>query len=387
MTIKKKIFLPALTIVIGIGVLSYCGHEEAGFAKNGGSSDIHNTALIFAGKDIPQDSKLHSFTKTAYYSSYKQQIESGWKRLQSPNLGKIRNWWGKHKPAQHADTVLYPFSGPDIMNALTFFPDAENYIMFGLEPPGVIPEPQKMDDTQIIHGLNGLRNALGDILHMNFFKTIGMAAEMSNTSFSSTAGIILYFLATNDYTVLDARKIAIDAASNVVQGIPSDDRINWQNPPKSRVPGVEISFRKGTGKTQTVRYYMLNVIDHALTNSSPNFIPYLKKEGPYATIMKSASYLMHNDTIKFTQIRAAILASTSYLVQDDSGIPLRYFKPGNWKLTFHGYYDRPIGLFANRVQPDLKKAMSEKSTGRLPFSYGYDYKPGQSNLMTAEKIR
>jgi hypothetical protein len=35
----------------------------------------------------------------------------------------------------------------------------------------------------------------------------------------------------------------------------------------------------------------------------------------------------------------------------------------------------------------LKKEMDAKSTGRLPFSYGYVYKQGQSNLMTVEKIK
>ncbi|MBN2080204.1 MAG: hypothetical protein JW838_14640 [Spirochaetes bacterium] len=387
MRILRTTFLLSWTIVIAIITHAQCGNNEVGYARNEGTTELHSTALLFAGRELPKNSKLYPFSHGEYYKSYSQQMKSGWTRLQKPNLEKIRNWWKSYRPARHSDTVLYPFSGPDIMNALTFFPDADTYIMFGLEPPGVIPQPQEMNEAQIIRGLNGLRNALGDILHMNFFKTIGMAADMSNTSFSSTAGIILYFLATNGYTILDARRIAINSSSNVVDGIPADDRINWQNPPKSRIPGVEILFRKGSGKVQIVRYYMLNVIDYALTNFSPNFIPYLKKEGPYAVIIKSASYLMHNDQIKFTQIRAALLATMNYLVQDDSGIPLRYFNQEKWRLTFHGYYDRPIGLFANRSQPDLKKAMNEKSTGKLPFSYGYDYKLGQSNLMTAERIK
>ncbi len=375
------------TILILLFSFSYCGQKESGFAKNTPPSDINETALLFAGKDIPEESRLFQYSQSAFYKSYRQQMQSSWNSLQKPNIRKISDWWQKHKPSRHGDSVLYPFSGPDIMNALTFFPDAGSIIMFGLEPPGVIPAPAGMPADQITRGLNGLRGSLGDILHMNFFKTEGMAAEMSNKSFNSIGGIIMYFLATNDYTIVDAKKIAIDAKSEVVPGKPSDDRINWQNPPKSRIPGVEISFRKGSGKTKTVRYYMLNVIDYALNTSSPNFIPYLKKEGPYATIIKSASYLMHNDNEKFTQIRAAILASTSYLVQDDSGVPLRYFKADRWKLAFHGYYNGPIGLFANRMQHDLKKAFNAGSTGRLPFSYGYVYKPGQSNLMTAEKIK
>ena len=32
-------------------------------------------------------------------------------------------------------------------------------------------------------------------------------------------------------------------------------------------------------------------------------------------------------------------------------------------------------------------AMSGNSTGELPFSYGYAYKRGESNLMTAERVQ
>ncbi len=387
MNITKYRSVTLTTIFILLISFTYCEQKERGFAKNTQSAEINETALLFAGKELTKESKLYQYSQSAFYKSYSQQMASGWNRLQKPNLQKITDWWQKHRPSRHSDAVLYPFSGPDIMNALTFFPDADSIIMFGLEPPGVIPAPAGMSADQITRGLNGLRGSLGDILHMNFFKTEGMAAEMSNKSFNSIGGIIMYFLATNGYTVVDAKKIAIDAKSEVVPGKPSDDQINWQNPPKSRVPGVEISFRKGSGKTKTVRYYMLNVIDQALATSSPNFIPYIKKEGPYATIIKSASYLMHNDNTKFTKIRAAIMESTNYLVQDDSGMPLRYFKADKWKLAFHGYYNGPIGLFANRMQNDLKKAFDAGSTGRLPFSYGYVYKPGQSNLMTAEKIK
>ena len=370
-------------------ILSFadCGRNDQGLAKNSGTSAINETALLFAGKDIPKGSKLSPYATTAFYKSYQQHMESGWNRLQKPNLQKISEWWQKHKPARYSDSVLYPFSGPDIMNALTFFPEADNYILFGLESPGILPDPHAMTPEQITRGLNGLKNSLGDILHMNFFKTEGMAAEMSSKSFNSIGGIIMYFLATNGYTIVSARKIAIDEHSDVVSGKPSDEQIKWQTPPHSRIPGVEIIFRKGSGKTQTVRYYMLNVIDEALKKHSPNFIPYLAKGAPYATIIKSASYLMHNDAVKFTRIRATVLATTSYLVQDDSGIPLRYFKKGSWKLGFHGYYDRPISLFSSRYQDDFKKEMGSKSTGRLPFSYGYDYLAGQSNLMTAEKLK
>ncbi len=360
---------------------------KCGYANSDGPTQLNEAALLLAGKDLPKKSKLYSYTESTFYKSYRQQMEVAWNKFQKPNLQKIREWWQKYSPPEYPKTILYPFSGPDIMNALTFFPEADTYFMFGLEAPGVIPAPQAMSAEQITKGLNGVKRSLGDILQMNFFKTVGMAAELSNKSFNGIAGLIMYFLATNGYTVLDASKVTIDAAGVLVPGTQQDDLINWQNPPRSRVPGVEISFRKGQGKIQKARYFMLNVIDNALTSSSPNFIPYLKKQGPFAVIIKSASYLMHNDKEKFTRIRAALLETTGYFVQDDSGIPLRYFKQNEWKLGFHGYYNGPISLFYNRMQSDLIKAMEAKSSGKLPFSYGYVYKPGLSNLMTAERMK
>jgi hypothetical protein len=72
-------------------------------------------------------------------------------------------------------------------------------------------------------------------------------------------------------------------------------------------------------------------------------------------------------------------------VQDDSGIPFRFFQPEEWDVALHGVYDNPIPLFKKLAQGDLRKAVKEKSTGVLPFSYGYHHQKEQSNLLIAEK--
>ena len=72
------------------------------------------------------------------YTDYAQQIRSGWKQFQEPNLERMRTWWKGRAPATYS-TVFYPFGGPDIANALALFPDADTYLLFGLEAPGAIP--------------------------------------------------------------------------------------------------------------------------------------------------------------------------------------------------------------------------------------------------------
>ncbi|MBN1531694.1 MAG: hypothetical protein JXA20_03445 [Spirochaetes bacterium] len=377
----------AAVIACVIAWTLFCSSKgENGMAQVRANPELNDMARFLAGRGVRDESPLLEFTRTAYYAQYRRQIEEGFNRFQRPNMEKMSQWWKQYAPSERFNTVLYPFSGPDIPHALAFFPDAENYILFGLESPAPIPEGTHLTERELRGGLNSVKQSLGTILRMNFFRTEGMAETLRNKRFNSIGTMLLFFLALHDYEITGARRIAIDKNGDVVPGSPADDAIRWENPPKSWIPGVEISFRKERGPVQTVRYFMLNVIDYSLQRSNPNFIPFLRKQAPFATVIKSASYLMHNANIKFTGIRGALLAGSDFIVQDDSGIPLGYFKEG-WEVRLHGYYSRPIPLFANRMQPDLKKAMDEKSSGPLPFSYGYNYQLGKSNLMTIRRAR
>lgn len=385
---KRKIicFVTALSVQISCGAKS--GEPLGNSVSNPPAALTYfgETAAFLAGEALPETSELAALTKSESYKRYASDLNAGWNKFQRPNLEKMKLWWKEHAVKKTEKNILYPFSGPDIMNVLAFFPDGESYTMFGLESPGEIPNPKNLSEKQINAELSQVRSSLNTILHVNFFRTEGMAKEVSSGSFNGIVGLMMIFLTKQGYTVCEAKKIAIDANSNISPYERGDAKINWQKPPASRrIPGVEITFGNGGGKLQTARYFMLNVIDYALDAYSPNFIPYLMKQAPCSTFIKSASYLMHNDNVKFTKIRKAVLDISSSIVEDDSGVPLRYFKDDTWEVTLHGVYDRPIGLFANRMQKDLAGAMKERSAGVLPFSYGYDYRPGESNLIIAEK--
>jgi len=87
-------------------------------------------------------------------------------------------------------------------------------------------------------------------------------------------------------------------------------------------------------------------------------------------------------------IRKTILEKSKYVLQDDSGIPVRFYNAANWNHQYYGTYDAPINLFRNFLQKDLKIAYDsiEKSTIKpLNFGIGYDYKLNESNLMLFSK--
>jgi hypothetical protein len=161
---------------------------------------------------------------------------------------------------------------------------------------------------------------------------------------------------------------------------------------RALVPGVEITFRRtGGGKAQTIRYFMIDVADASLARHASDFVAYVRDQGRLATLIKAASYLMHEEGAQepahFEKIRSLILARSDVVVQDDSGVPLKLFARDLWQLRFHGKYDAPTPEFAKYLQKDLKVEMQRNSTGKLPFSYGYAYKQGESNLMVAERRR
>jgi hypothetical protein len=352
------------------------------------AAGLAETARFLAGKDVASDSNLAEPAQTQSYAEYAEQIRSDWKQFQQPNLERMRTWWTGRAPAKYS-TVFYPFSGPDIGNALAFFPDADTYLMFGLEPPGAIPDLQAMDEEAISSGLNELKASLSSILQVNYFFTKAMEKKLGKGSFNSITGLLLFFLAMSDCEVTGARRIAIGQGGALVQGTAADDSMSGRS--RSRVPGVEITFRRNGSKEQTLRYFMVNVADAYLAKSAPDFVPYLKSQGRFVTMIKSASYLMHKEGIEepvhFEQIRSLILMRSDFVVQDDSGVPLRLFTRDTWKLLFHGTYEAPTPEFGKHLQKDLKVEMQRNSTGRLPFSYGYAYKQGESNLMTAERAQ
>jgi hypothetical protein len=99
--------------------------------------------------------------------------------------------------------------------------------------------------------------------------------------------------------------------------------------------------------------------------------------------MKGASYLCHLGD--FDDIRNVILEKSTTLLQDDSGVPVRFFLDNKWQLNFFGTYKKPINLFAHKYQGKLD-SIYNKTTPKpeaLDFGIGYVYMDKASNMMLA----
>ncbi len=104
--------------------------------------------------------------------------------------------------------------------------------------------------------------------------------------------------------------------------------------------------------------------------------------GPGVGYLKAASYLLHEPY--FANARDFLLRHCTAILQDDSGIPLRDFLSGDWRLNFFGDYTGTLEIFQKYAQPELTQAYRTPGGERpLPFGTGYKWQPGASNLMLA----
>jgi hypothetical protein len=90
---------------------------------------------------------------------------------------------------------------------------------------------------------------------------------------------------------------------------------------------------------------------------------------------------MHRNT--FTSVRDFLLRNSDLILEDDSGIPFRFFTDDHWTLQLYGRYVGPISIFKEFPQPDLTKAFTQANPPMLGFSFGYQWHPSLSSLIIA----
>jgi hypothetical protein len=91
---------------------------------------------------------------------------------------------------------------------------------------------------------------------------------------------------------------------------------------------------------------------------------------------------MHDD--RFSMVRSMVLDQSSSLLQDDTGVPYKFFNKARWTLAFYGKYSAPISDFNYGFQKDLDVIYQQPGVAReLPFSFGYHWREGTSSVMLA----
>lgn len=340
------------------------------------AAPANDAARLLAGLEPLQDAAALAVTERESWQRHARTFDAAWERLEKRQLSKVRNWAGRRMPEAFAatGTAYYMFSGPDFLYADTFFPQARTYIMCGIEPVGPLPEPAKLAPPVLGGELNALRESLESMLSFSFFITKEMKQDLQNHPLSGTLPLIYIFLARTGKTIHDVSYVAINGDGTLSPC--ADPRRTAACP----APGVRIVFvAEGARAPQTLYYFSTDISDSGLRQSG--FLKFCAGLAPGVSCVKSASYLMHEKP--FSSVREFLLDHSQWLVQDDSGIPCRFFDPDRWDLRYFGSYPGPIPLFKEYTQPRLSAVYQEQRPQPLEFGIGYRHRAGESILMVA----
>jgi hypothetical protein len=330
-----------------------------------------DTARFLAGLPPSANSPLAAYTKDAFWKQHAQIFNASWNGLDKRQLSKIRGFVSKNFDNPQP-VLFYFFSGADFLYADAFFPSADTYIMAGLEPPGLVPDLSRLSRGELAVGLRELRGSLDSVLNYSFFRTRSMRIDFGQAKLPGTLPVLMTFLARSGKTIYDVSLIDLQSDGSLH---PAEDKV-----PNATAHGAKIVFADNVGKKRTLYYFSTDLSDGAIKTSG--FTQFCDTFGHGDSFIKSASYLMHDD--KFSSVRDYLLSHSTSILEDDSGIPIRFFAHG-WRLHPYGRYVGPIPLFGGKYQSQLAKVFSKERTTPIDFGLGYRWRPNESNLLLAVK--
>jgi len=336
------------------------------------------TAQIMAGiQPVPGDAVIDQLAATEGWKKHKEAMEVQWKSVRT-RLDSIEKWRDQEIKFKDpsARSLLYPFSGPDFLNAWALYPNHGKYVFFSLESPGVLPNLEKMGSKEFEALLHDVRSAFNEIFKRNYFITSYMGKQLTTPHLKGTIPIITTMMALNGLRI--AKIEAIDPFPELTKAFEE---------PKSKRPGKilrgsKVTFLSAGNKVHELSYFSLDATDKAL-QYYPDFLDWVGRNKPASALVKSASYLLHDN--QFSKTRDLILATADVLVQDDTGVPFRYIKQANWTTKLFGKYHKPIRPMEWGYQGDLAKAFQDIKGEPLPFPFGYHWKGQESGLILASR--
>jgi hypothetical protein len=335
------------------------------------SSPANDAARYLAGLPVVPGSPLTALSLDPRWATHARAMNLAFSQLEQRQLSNIRIFRSENiAPAtQSSRNCVYLFSGPDFLYADAMFGDCSTFVLQGLEPVDPIPDLAALPPEALFGTLQNIEISLNTLLSFSFFKTKDMREDFQRAQLKGVLPAIFVFMARTGKQIDSVEYISLDKEGKVQQG------------QSGFLRGAKINFiEPASGSMKEMYYFTSDLSDDALKRN-PGLVHFCESLGPVNSLLKAASYLLHSGN--FTIVRNFLLQNSVAVLEDDSGIPVRYFTPDKWTLRFFGTYTGPIDLFKNYFQPDLRKFYEASSPKRLTFGFGYRWNNRSSTLFLA----
>jgi hypothetical protein len=361
-----------LTQIIPLMALLVANVAVAQTSRFASATDV---ARYLAGMPVSQGSPLEAYTRDSQWIAHSNAMNTSFGALDQRQINNIRIWRTEALApvTQSNRPCLYLFGGPDFLYANAFFPDASIYILQGLESIESIPDLLTLP-IEALHGtLQNIEISLNPVLNFSYFETKDMRANFSRSQLRGVLPAIFVFIARAGLEITKVDYISLDPSGRVAEGF------------RGGVRGARLTLiEPGTGAQKTL-YYLSSDLSDGFLRTNPAMLRFCERLGPTNSFVKAASYLMHQNG--FNSVRTLLLQISASLLEDDSGLPIRYFTSDRWTLRVFGAYPGPIDLFKNYYQPDLNGFYATSNPKPLTFGFGYQINSRSTTLILAVRKR
>src|SRR5512147_2564703 len=136
-TSLRHLLLP----LIAAGFLAHTAAANVQAPASTAAPDANVVAQVLAGiEPAAGDPRIDRIVATPEWRAHREWVQARWEKVQA-RLASMSLW--REESLSFSDvvdrTLLYPFSGPDFLNANAMFPDHPRYVFFSLEKPGSLP--------------------------------------------------------------------------------------------------------------------------------------------------------------------------------------------------------------------------------------------------------
>jgi hypothetical protein len=330
-----------------------------------------DTAHFLAGLLPSADSPLTPLTKDPSWQHHARFFDTAFGQLEQRQLSKIRAWSDVNLAAPRT-TMFYMFSGPDFLYADAFYSRATTYVLSALEPVGSVPDLTKLSRDGVGAALYDIERSMSSILSFSFFITKQMKLDLRDGELNGTLPILYVFLARSGKTIRDVSLISLDGEGAVHSAS--------ESAAANATRGVRIRFAGSDGVQKTLYFFSTDLSNSSVKSSG--FLKFCDTLAPGDSLIKSASYLLH--ARKFSTVRDFLLARSTTIIQDDSGIPLGNYDPRKWRFFPFGRYAGPIAKFPRRYQEQYAELFTRAQP--IDFGIGYRWRSFESNLLLSVRL-
>ena len=215
---------------------------------------VGSVARLLAGL-APANGALADIADTNEWREHRDIVQAGWAKVKQGRGGVMARWRDEviGTGCSGSGNLLYPFSGPDFANAYVLFPGCRNYVLFGLELPGEVPEPDKLDRQALGRLLADVRVAVGDLVERNYFITSRMSRQLHTSQLKGVVPVIMASMALAGLEVRSVEPLEL-------RSLRPDDEADQPGPkPLRKLRAVQITFqRPGATQAQTLQYFSVD---------------------------------------------------------------------------------------------------------------------------------